>query len=380
MSIKTILKTSVAATALFAVSAPVVSNPAEAGMANGNDNGVVISGALNRSMQYVDNGQANDWTNTDGGTDNSRLRILVSGQLTESIKVGGTWEANLPTSNKQGSTTVTGASKQGAVVQGGDDGTFGFRKNEIKFSHAVLGTVTIGQGSTSSDNKKSLDSTVNNNAGMSHGGGVAIYDETANAITANIGSKQFSSYFGGRQDRIRYDAPSVAGFGLSASMGNNNFYDVGLTYGASFGDVQVAASGQVQHNNGGAAENYGGSLALKHSGGLSASAHYGAESGSGQPTTGVTEINGSAWGVEAGYTTSSMSNLGATSFSLIYTEAEDVLLAKMKADLIGFHFRQKLPAGVDAYASYEVASFDDGAATTSLDDISVFLVGTKLSF
>jgi predicted porin len=93
---KTTLKASVAAAALFAVSAPVVSSPAEAGLANGNDNGVVISGALNRSMQYVDNGSANSWVNTDGGTDNSRLRILVSGQLTESIKVGGTWEAKLP--------------------------------------------------------------------------------------------------------------------------------------------------------------------------------------------------------------------------------------------------------------------------------------------
>jgi hypothetical protein len=380
MSIKTTLKTSVAAAALFAVSAPVVSTPAEAGLANGNDNGVVISGALNRSMQYVDNGQSNDWTNTDGGTDNSRLRILIKGKLTESIAVGGTWEANLPTSNAQGSTTVTGTGQQGTVVESGDSGAFGLRKVEVHFTHSVLGKLSIGQGTTSSDNKKSMDSTVNNNAGMSHGGGVAIYDKTANAQTANIGGKQFTSFFSGRKDRLRYDTPSVAGFQLSASMGNNNFYDAGLTYGATFGDLEVGASAQVQHNASGAAENYGGSVAAKHSSGLSASAHYGAESGSGQQTSGASAIEGSSWGVEAGYTTSAMSSLGATSFNILYTEADDVLLAKMQAESIQFHLRQKLPAGVEAYAAYEVASFDDSNAATSLDDISVFLVGTKLSF
>jgi hypothetical protein len=381
MSIKTILKTSVAAAALFAVSAPVVSNPADAGLKNGNDNGVTISGAINRSMQYVDNGQSNAWLNTDGGTDNSRLRVLVSGQLTESIKVGGTWEANLPTSNKQGSTTVTEAGANGTVNGGGDVTTWTFRKADVKFTHAVYGSFSIGQGSSSSDNKKSLDSTVNNNAGMSHGGGVAMYDSLGTAQSANIGGKQFSSYFGGRRDRIRYDSPSVAGFGLSASMGDASFYDVGLTYGATFGDLQVAASGQVQHNGGsGVAENYGGSVAVKHSSGLSASTHYGAESGSGQETTGATEINGNAWGAEVGYTTSAMNSLGATSFSFIYTEASDVLLAGMDAESVQFHLRQKMPAGVEVYAAYEVASFEDDVTTTDYDDISVFLAGTKLSF
>ena len=109
MSIKTTLKASVAAAALIAVAAPVISSPAEAGLANGNDNSVVISGSLNRALMYTDNGTANDWSNVDGGTDNSRLRILVSGKLTDSIKVGGVWEANLPVSNDGGLTSNQGA-------------------------------------------------------------------------------------------------------------------------------------------------------------------------------------------------------------------------------------------------------------------------------
>lgn len=383
MSMKTTLKTSVAAAALFAVSAPVVSSPAEAGMANGNDNGVVISGALNRSMQYVDNGNANRWVNTDGGTDNSRLRILVSGQLTESIKVGGTWEANLPTSNAQGSTTSTSAGTVGTVTSGGDVGTFGFRKNEIKFSHATLGSLTIGQGSTSSDNKPSMDGTVNNNAGMSHGGAMMVFDKTAVAQTAKTGGAQFASYFGTRADRIRYDSPDIMGFNVSASMGESNFYDAALNYGAVYGDITVGVGLSMSHpahTSADRAENSeqaGVGIAVKHASGLSAGYHMGRQYGTGSVTT---NIEGESWGMEVGYTTTAMSNLGATSFNVVYTEADETTADKYEAESTQVHFRQKLPAGVDVYAAYEVASFDDGAAATSLDDISVFMIGTKLSF
>jgi len=367
--------TSVAAAALFAVSAPVVSTPAEAGLANGNDNGVVISGALVRSMQYVDNGLSNDWRNIDGNTDNSRLRILVSGQMTESLKVGGTWEANLPTSNSVYGTTTSGTTE--GVVSSGGDGQFGFRKAEVKFSHATMGSLSIGQGTTSSDNKPSLDSTVNNNAGMSHGGDILIYDKTALAHSAIIGADTMTSYFGGRADRIRYDTPSMGGFKVSGSVGEDNFYDFGLTYGASFGDLKVAAAAQYRHL---ATEypnkNMGGGVAVKHASGLSAGAHYGKESS----TDPATEVKGSSWGLEAGYTTSAMSNLGATSFSVIYAESDEALADNFEAENIGFHVSQKLPAGVDIFAAYELASFDDNVATTSLDDISVFLVGTRLKF
>jgi hypothetical protein len=381
MSIKTTLKTSVAAAALFAVSAPVVSSPAEAGMANGNDNGVVISGSLNRSMQYIDNGVSNRWVNTDGGTDNSRLRILVSGQITESVKVGGTWEANLPGSNRQGETTSTVTGTAGSLTSGGDDGTFGFRKSDIKFTHSTLGSFSIGQGAVASNNKPSLDSTVNNNAGMSHGGGTMIYDSVAAANTTNTGGGMFSSYFGGRADRIRYDFPSMMGFSLSTSFQDGGTYDAGLKYGATYGDITVAAAAQISHAaSNKPSENVGGGVAVKHTSGLSAGFHMGQENGTGAVTGDTTTVNGESWGAEIGYTTKAMSSLGATSFKVVYTEADETTLDLFEAESTQFHVRQSLPAGVDVYASYEIASFDDGAGGTTLDDITVFLVGTRLLF
>ena len=375
MSIKTTLKASVAAAALIAVAAPVISSPAEAGLANGNDNGVVISGALNRALMYADNGKANDWTNVDGGTDNSRLRILVSGKLTDTINVGGVWEANLPISSAQGLTSNQG-SDSGATTT--TDQAFGFRKTEVTFTHATMGKLSIGQSSTSSDNKPSLDGTTNNNAGITHGGGMMVFDKTANANTTVTAGGSFSSYFGGRRDRVRYDTPSIMGFKGSASMGDDAFWDTGLTYGATYGDIQIAAAAQYASlGSDTPANQYGVGLALKHSSGLSAGAHWGEEGGN---SNAASAVAGHSWGVEAGYTTSAMSNLGATAFSVVYTAADATETDDFEAETVSFHVKQSMPAGVEVYASYENASFEDNNAGTDLEDLSVFLVGTKLSF
>jgi len=376
MSIKTTLKASVAAAALVAVAAPVVSSPAEAGLANGNDNGVVISGAINRSLLYTDNGRANDWTNVDGGTDNSRIRVLVSGKLTESISVGGVWEANLPTEN---STAVTNAGADiGATVDAGDS-AFAVRKTEISFTHATMGKLSFGDHDTSSNNQPSLGPVGGNtNDGMFGGSSLGVYDKTADTNGA-LASTHFDDYFGGGESRIRYSTPSIAGLVASASLANDSVWDVGVTYGATYGDVQVAAAAQFKNmaSDTVGSTNYGAGLALSNSSGISVGGFYGAEGGTQALST---STDGSTWGMEAGYTTTAMSNLGSTSFEINYSEHSEATVNDFDADVLNFAVAQKMPAGVDVYLQYSVASFDDANAATDLEDITAFMMGTRLSF
>ena len=56
MKFKTMLKSSVATAAILAVAVPVVSSQAQAGIANGNDNALTVSGHINRSLIYADDG------------------------------------------------------------------------------------------------------------------------------------------------------------------------------------------------------------------------------------------------------------------------------------------------------------------------------------
>jgi hypothetical protein len=372
VDIKTTLKASVAAAALVAVSAPVVSSTAAAGtISNGNDNAVVISGGLVRSLQVVDTGGDTGMANVDGGNDtNSRMRILVNGDLTESVKVGGVWEANLPSSNSAGNSVFA---KAGDSVAG-DVGAFGFRKTDITFTHASLGKLSIGQNSTSSDNKPSLDSTGNNNAGMNGAGKALVFNGTTQANTAFTAADQFSSYFGGRADRVRYDTPDMGGFQLSGSLIGDSTWDAGLTYGATYGDFQIAAAAQYATSQSATVEaSYGAGIAVKHSSGISAGYHYGTES------TENTAISGSSWHAEIGYVTSSLSNMGDSAITVVYSSADETLVDGMEAENIAVHLRQNMPAGVQIFAMVEQASFDDATAN-SYDDVTAAMIGTYIGF
>lgn len=370
MDIKTTLKASVAAAALLAVSAPVVSSTAAAGtISNGNDNSVVISGGLVRSLQVVDTGGDSGMANVDGGNDtSSRMRILVNGDLTESVKVGGVWEANLPRSNAAGSSVFAKAGDSTA------DAAFGFRKTDITFTHASLGKLSIGQNSTSSDNKPSLDSTGNNNAGMNGAGKALVFNDTTKANTAFTAADQFSSYFGGRADRVRYDTPNIAGFQLSGSLIGDSTWDAGLTYGATYGDIQIAAAAQYATVQSATVEaTYGAGIAIKHSSGISAGYHYGTED------TKNTAISGSSWHAELGYVTNALSNMGASAITVVYSSADETVTDNFEATNIAVHLRQNMAAGVQVFAMVEKASFDD-STSASYDDVTAAMIGTYIGF
>jgi hypothetical protein len=377
VDIKLVLKSSVAAAALVAVAAPVVSGSAQAGVANGNDNSVVMSGNLTRSIMYMDNGSSNEITHVDGGNDtSSRFRIIVSGKLTESVDVGGIWEANLPVSNNQGSQT-TGANA--TITEAGDSGSFGFRKTEVTFNHATMGKLSIGQSSTASDNRPSLGFASNTNGGLTNGGGAILYNSTAKAQTGTItAGGQFSNYFGTRDDRIRYDSPSFGGFKVAVAAATDNFWDAGLTYGATYGDITVAAAAQYTALNAGGTSpkaNMGAGIALTHTSGLGASFYYGQED-----AAGGNQVEGSQYGLELGYKTDALSNLGTTGFALVYIRADETTANNAEATLWGIHAKQSMPAGISVFASYENSSYDNIAAGRNYDDLSVALIGTQINF
>ncbi len=377
MDIKLVLKSSVAAAALVAVAAPVVSGSAQAEITNSNDNAVVMSGQFTRSVMYADNGSSNEITHVDGGNDtSSRFRIIVSGKLTESVDVGGIWEANLPSSNAQGSQT---SSNNSIITDAGADGTFGFRKTEVTFNHATMGKLSIGQSSTASDNRPSLGFAGNTNGGLTNGGGMILYDGTAKAQTGTITSGgQFSSYFGTRDDRIRYDSPSFGGFKVAVATATDNFWDAGLTYGATYGDITIAAAAQYAELNAGGTSptaNMGAGIALTHTSGLGASVYYGTED-----SAGGNAVEGNQLGVELGYKTDALSNLGTTGFALVYVKSDEATVDGADATLWGVHAKQSMPAGISVFASYENSSYDGLSATANYDDLSVALIGTQINF
>ncbi len=373
MNIKTVLKTSVAAVALVAIAAPV-----SAAVNNGNRNSLTMSGQIARSLVYQDNGKESELFNTDGVDTSTRLRWIASGEMTESITVGGIVEMNMPTSNNGytlaapnagGDTTTSGAS-------------WGMRKTEITFKHKAAGKLSIGQGSAAGDgaSTQSLGSWGPSMAANGEGGkGASLLNNgTTDALTTVSAGDANASYDPGRIDRIRYDTPSFGGLSLAVSYGGGTQQSgVGASYSGKFGGIQVSAAAFYQASDGagasGVEDTKGGSIAVKHDSGISAHLGYSAESKVGSTIEGK-EIHGGI-----GYA-AALTNLGTTGFAVNYSQSEDTNTEGDEGTILGIAVNQNISAvGTDLFLAYSVTSYEDTIAT-NYDDFSAIMAGTRLNF
>jgi hypothetical protein len=371
VNIKTVLKTSVAAAALVAVAAP-----ATAAVNNGNKNSLTMSGQIARSLVYQDNGQESELFNTDGVDTATRLRWIASGEMTESITVGGIVEMNMPSSNSG----YTLADDNNVADSTSDSAAWGMRKTEVTFSHKAAGKLSIGQGSAAGDgaSTQSLGSWGPSMSVQGVGGnGSSKFNNssTTSLTTINVGSAT-GQYDPGRIDRVRYDTPSFGGFSLAASYGSQSQSGVGASYSGKFGGIQVAAGAfyQVQDGAAGALENTaGGSVAVKHDSGISAHVGYTRESNT------TNTVEGKEWHAGIGYA-AALTNLGTTGFAVNYTSSDDANAEGDSATVIGVAVNQNISAvGTDLFLAYSRTEYDTTGAT-NFDDFSAIMAGTRLNF
>jgi len=373
VNIKTVLKTSVAAAALVAISAPAIVSQAEAGVNNGNKNSLVMSGQIARALVYQDDGNSSQLFNVDGVDTSTRIRWIVSGQMTESVAVGGVVELNMARSN------VLGSAALGNTAETNADAVWGFRKTEVTFSHKAYGKLSLGQSSiagdgTSTQSFASLGPSMSAN-GVSAMGASTFFNDTTKT-QSTVGTAALGGFDPTREDRIRYDTPSFGGLKLAVSHQDNG-QSVGANYGGKFGGVQVGIGAFYENTAAGSTTvdaSMGGSVAVKHDSGLSAAFSYTKEDAS----TG-NNIEGKNWNVQVGYA-AQLTNLGTTGFGIIYNETEDGVANGDEGDSWSIAVNQNISSvGADIYAGYTRATYDDATAN-NFDDFSAVFAGTRLNF
>lgn len=109
-----------------------------------------------------------------------------------------------------------------------------------------LGKVTVGLASRVSDGAPEQDLSETGLAGyvgaQDVGGGMALR-RSADGALIDIGwGDLISHYNGDTANIVRYDTPTLAGFTLSASWGEDDIWDVGANYEGAFGNFQVAGA------------------------------------------------------------------------------------------------------------------------------------------
>ena len=170
-----------------------------------------ISGRVSRALVITDSdnstsGQVGDW-----GSSGSRIRVSGSNEMMDGMTVGGNLE----------------------YAAGG---ALALRYADIYYSGA-FGKISIGQGDQGGEG--SVYSDKSGVSGIGHG-------QEKGAITT-------ADYFGsldggsGRNERIRYDTPSIGPVSAAISVGNDDQVSAGVTISQSFGDTAFGAKlGTIQ--------------------------------------------------------------------------------------------------------------------------------------
>ncbi|MEQ8319296.1 MAG: porin [Rhodospirillales bacterium] len=377
MNIKTTLKTTVAAAALFAVAVPV----AEAGtISNSNGMSVTVSGHFNKGMWYYNNGEDSGIYQGDNGGSQTRARIVAKGKVNEALSVSAVSEWAMTASNESTLDPFDGAGNGAANgTESGTDSFFTVRHNYVSFAHKSMGSLAIGHTSEATDGITEFGGIGNVQYGTTglFAASVSLVN-TANKLRAtgtDIGNYTVSAD-GTRSSVIRYNTPSIGGVVLGVSHTNEQNSAVDAKFSGKFGGIGVSAG--VGYKNTGASSTtqdaqWGGGIALSHDSGLSADFNY-----SKLDMTSGTANKPVGWSVGINYA-ADLTSMGTTTFRVAYITSEEATAVNDEIVTYVVGAEQSLAEGVAAYVGYQHDSVDVGGGV-SYDDVSTIFAGTKVVF
>jgi hypothetical protein len=217
---------------------------------------VTLKGHVNRAIMYADDGVDSETFFVDN--DNSSTRIIIDARhpLNDDVTVGAQFEVE---QQSQASNEVSMGSYP-------NHNSFRERKLETYFMSKKMGTLWLGQGDTASKATSEVDLSGTAVASYAETGGTggALQWRTSDGskLDGNLAIRNVTTHFDGlgRNDRVRYDTPKLAGFMLSASAVTAEQYDVALRYDNDFGFMKLAGA-LAYADFGTTPRNFGGSIA-----------------------------------------------------------------------------------------------------------------------
>ena len=326
MNIKTTLKTSVAAAALFAIAAPVAT-PASADIASGNKNKLVVSGQVVRALYYADDGFNEQLFNSTGATANTRVRWVASGTLNENVTAGATIEFDVQTSNTADANFTD--SGDGEVYE--DKTSWSIRLQYAWVKHKQFGQLSLGRTDAAANGNDEF--TLAGIGGVStpntlwQGGNIQFL-ETGTTATGSFtgvapGDVLTNLDFSSRDDVIRYDTPTFMGLSLAVSLNEGGRGEVGARYSRKFGPINMIVGAGYSKFSPVSTEfddEIGGSIAVLHDSGLNASFAAGERS---RKTGQVEGVGAHFWGASGGYK-AKIFKVGGTNFRIQYNQSTHV--------------------------------------------------------
>ena len=369
------LKTSVAAAALFAVAAPV--SAADDSLSSGQPKvKLQIYGKINKAMMWADDGVSSRAMVVDNDITSSRFGLIATAPVNEMVSFGAKMEYEFQSNGSNDMTLHTGAGDTGAGQT-----NFSERVAEVTVAHKTLGKLSLGQGPTASDSTAEVDLSgtgiVAGSVAITSFTSIQFRNETTKAILGSVGST-FTNLDGlGRNDRIRYDSPSFAGFALATSYVSGGMGDVGVTYGGQWGRIKAAAAVGYWNQSGTSTtieSGWDGSVSLLDASGLNFTMAGGKRN---HKSSNANPDPDFIWG-KIGYM-AKIFGAGSTNFAVDYGKTDDFNGRSTSGKTYGISAVQNFKdIGADAYITYRNFAYD--AVGTNADDVRIIMTGLQVQF
>ena len=344
----------------------MMAKPAEKNIQSGNSRvKVTLYGQVNRAIRFANTGNETEITSVDNDGSSSRLGVRAVGKASPNLTIGALHELEWQENARSGTNAANDGGKT-RVRQ---------RHVDLWLDHKSLGKLSMGHGSIAGDAGGLYDLSgvgfVYGFAGANGTDGVTA-DASVKAVVRNAddsadvvdtvsatgkarGFRPFN-FFGARENRIRYDLPSMMGARLGLSYNENKGWSAGLTYaGAPAGAknfTALFASGYRKRDDNSTAWAVSGGI--KHnSSGFNVNGSY--------DTDGEENDKGaqnSQWGVTLGWS-GKLNDSGATAVGVGFNRSSDGLQGSASQYWVAIV--QKIDAAAaDVYAG---VSFDSGSVT-----------------
>ena len=206
---------------------------------------VQISGHINRMLLFWDDGINHDVYSVDNSDNESRFKLSGSAHVTPSISAGFTIEVELLSAiSFSVNDRVDGAPNENR------DGDTNVHTASFHLNHKQLGKLTVGRAAPSTDDILTLDLSSNPIGGPDPGwtdsfvlvrphgtlgcnGAACRTSLTTDAVSPERDTPN--------ADIVRYDSPTIHGFILSTSFGEDDLVDATLRYKATWETIRFVA-------------------------------------------------------------------------------------------------------------------------------------------
>ena len=351
-----------------------------------------VYGQVNKALLIWDDGEDSDAYIVDNDYSGTRVGFTGKAAMRPGWTAGFLVELDIQDS-------ASDKVDNGGVANAFDEGNeneIAIRYSNVYIESDRLGRVTLGQGSTAADGANEVvlgnslrnsDIQMGNNFTLRDGSG-GFSAVQLKAIAQNLDA--------GRDDVIRYNSPSIYGFILSASWGDNDYADVALRFKNEWNSVRIAAAIAYQWDDTGDASTTIGSISNRDFTVLSGSVSvmhvptgiYGAFA------AGHKEVDdrpdSDFWYAQLGIEKKFLP-YGSTTVYGEYGDYQDILsqgnatFSDSEATRWGFGIVQKFDsAALELYAQATFWSFDAAFASNGVDvgleDFSTVMLGSRIKF